>query len=322
MTGGFKLLERVVHVAPLGVRFRDAITGAQVTDGLMVEAYPKAAALKRRRVEDEVFGRRRAFANRSGTQVLMSVPGLRRFETGEVEEDLWDEESPPGTRRFVIEVTDTHGRYLPFSFEARLPAKGLFIWDENPLPPESPPVPQLSDGLPLFSAPARMPPAGMVAIRAEMWDETAEAPASYALLEARYKGVLLGRGMANEDGRVALIIPYPPPARMPHTSPPGSPPSSSGTIPPLTQQQWTIDLTARYGPTGSPPVFAQQFPDLYTVLNQKTAILWEDAARTEQLTTATLEFGRECFVQTEVASPITSPIERAPRAALFITPAA
>jgi hypothetical protein len=307
LTSSFKLLERVVHTAPFGVRFRDAVTGAAVTDGLLVEAYPKAAALSRVR----------AFANRSGTQVLLGVPGLRRFEMSEIEEDSWDE-SPPGAGLFRIEVTDIWGRYLPFSFEARLPFRGLFVWDENPLPPESPPAPQLSDGLPMFSATSRVPPAGMAAIRAEMWDEMTETVAAYALLEARFKGVLLGHGMADAEGRIALIFPYPPPARVPASSPPGSPPSGSGTIPPLTQQKWMIDLTARYGPIESPPVAAQKFPDLYTVLSQRTALLWQDAAMTEVLTTATLEFGRECFVQTEVASPV----EGAPRAALFITPAA
>jgi hypothetical protein len=322
LASGFRLLERVVHVAPLGVRFRDAVTGAQVRDGLSVEAYPKAEALRRRRPEDEVFGRRRAFANRSGVQVLTGVPGLSRFETGAVGEDSWGEESPPGARRYVIEVTDTRGRYLPFSFEARLPFKGLFVWEANPLAPESPPAPQLPDGLPLFSAPARVPPAGMAALRAELWDAEAEAPASYALLEARYKGGLLGRGVADALGRVALFVAYPPPARTPRTSPPDSPPSGAGAIPPLTKQKWTIELAARYAPAGSPPVAAQRFPDLYTVLNQKTATLWEDAARTQQLTAATLEFGRECFVRTEAASPPTSPVERAPRAALFITTAA
>src|SRR5205085_8383331 len=187
-------------------------------------------------------------------------------------------------------------------------------------PPESPPAPQLPDGLPLFSAPARLPPAGMTAIRAELWDETTKSPAAYALLEARFKGRLLGRGMADEEGRLALVIPYPPPTRLPRTSPPDSPPAAAGTIPPLTQQEWAIDLAARYGPVGSPPPFAPPFPDLLTVLSQKPATLWQDAAKTTPLTAATLSYGRECFVRTEAASPVISPVEGAPRAALFITP--
>jgi hypothetical protein len=317
LTSDFKLLERVVHIAPFGVRFHDATMGAQITDGLLVEAYSKAAALRRRRPLDEIFGRRRALANRSGVHVLINVPGRRRFETGEVEEDLWDE-SPPGSAPFIIEVEDTLRRYLPFSFETRLPFKGLFVWDENPLPPDSPLAPQLPDGMPLYSAPARRTPAGMAAIRAELWDETADVPAAHALLEARFKGALLGRAVADEKGRIALIVPYPPPAKLPQTSPVGPQPSGSGAIPPLVQQEWTIDLKARYGPIESPPVFAQKFPDIYTVLSQQTAKLWQDAARTEELNTATLRFGRECFVRTEVASPVGD----APRATLFITPAA
>ena len=317
MTSDFKLLERIVHVAPFGVRFRDAVTGAQVADGLLVEAYSKAAASRRRRVEDEISGRRRAFINRSGVHVLMELPGLRRFENGEVEEDV-REASPPGAGLFMIEVEDISRRYLPFSFETQLPFKGLFVWDENPLPFESPLAPEVPDGLPLFSAPTRSTPAGMAVIRAELWDETAGTPAAYALLEARFKGTLLGRGMADKVGRLALIFPYPPPAKLPQTSPP----SGSGSIPPLTQQEWAIELTARYGPLASPPVFEQKFPDLYTILSQQTARLWQDAARTEELTTAMLKFGRECFVRTEVASPLTSPLEGAPLAALFITPAA
>lgn len=317
MTNGFQLLERVVHVAPFGVRFRDAVTGQQVTAGLSVEAYPLAAALGRARPEDEVFGRRRAFANRSGTQVLMGVPGLRGFELSFDDEEEWDA-SPPGAAQFVFEVEDKTRNYLPFSFEARLPYKGLFVWDENPLPPESPPWP--GDGVPLFSAPARVPPPGMAALRAELWDETARTPAAHAVLEARFKGSLLGRGVADEKGRVALIFPYPPPARLPQSSPPYSPPL--GNIPPLTQQQWSIDLAARYGPVSSPPLHQPRFPDLLTILSQGPATLWRDAAQTEPLTAVTLGYGRECFVRTEAASPVASPVEGAPRAALFVTPAA
>jgi hypothetical protein len=322
LTSGFTLLERVVHVAPFGVRFRDAVTGAQVTDGLIVEAYSKAAALRRLRASDEVRGRKRAFANRSGVHVLINVPGLRRFELGEVDEDLWDE-SPVSAEPLIVEVEDTLRRYLPFSFETRLPFKGLFVWDENPLPLESPLAPQAPDGLPLFSAPARQTPAGMASIHAEMWDETTGGAAAYALLEARFKGLLLGRGMADEEGRIALIVPYPPPAKLPQASPLGASSQGSSAIPPLTEQEWMIDLTARYGPTSSPPHPAQKFPDIFTVLSQKRAVLWQDAERTEQLTTATLKFGRECFVRTDVeSSPAMSPVEGAPRAALFITPAA
>ena len=319
MTSSFQLLERVAHVAPFGVRFRDAVTGLQVSEGLSVEAYPLEAALGRARPEDEVRGRRRAFPNRSGTQVLMGVPGLRGFELSDPDEEDWVA-SPPGASRFVFEVEDRTGRYLPFSFEARLPYRGLFVWDENPLPLESPPAPPPSDGVPLFSAPARMPPAGMAVVRAELWDESAKSPAAHALLEARFKGRLLGRGVADEKGRVALIFPYPPPARLPQTSPPDSPPS--GGIPPLTQQEWAIDLAARYGPAGSPPPYKPRFPDLLTVLSQGPATLWRDAAKTEPLVAATLGYGRECFVRTEAASPVASPLEGAPRAALFVTPAA
>lgn len=319
MSNSFQLLERVVHVAPFGVRFRDAVTGLQVSEGLSVEAYPLEAALGRTRPEDEVFGRRRAFANRSGTQVLMGVPGLRSFELSDPGEDDWDA-SPPGASRFVFEVEDKMGRYLPFSFEARLPYRGLFVWDENPLPLESPLAPRPVDGVPLFSAPARVPPAGMAAVRAELWDEAAKSPAAHALLEASFKGLLLGRGVADDEGRVALIFPYPPPARLPQTSPPNSPPS--GSIPPLTQQEWAIDLAARYGPVSSPPPYKPRFPDLLAILSQGPATLWRDAAKTEPLTAATLGYGRECFVRTEAASPVTSPLEGAPRAALFVTPAA
>ncbi|HEY6190271.1 MAG TPA: hypothetical protein VIW80_21645 [Pyrinomonadaceae bacterium] len=321
MTSDFTLLERVTRVAPLGVRFHDAVTGTQVSDGLVVEAYSKAAASGRRRARDEVRGRRRAFANRSGVHVLMNVPGLLRFEMGEVAEELW-EMSPPGAEPFIIEVEDTLRRYLPFSFETRLPFKGLFVWEENPLPPESPLAAQTPDGLPLFSAPARPTPVGMASIRAELWDETTNEPAAYAMLEARFKGQLLGRGVADENGRLLLIVPYPPPAKLPQASPLGGPTSGSGAIPPLTEQEWLIDLTARYGPNGSPPSPAQKFPDIFTVLSQRKAVLWQDAERTQQLTTAPLKFGRECFVRTEVMSPVTSPVEGAPLAALFITPAA
>ena len=66
------VLDRLTIVAPLGVRFQDAITGEVIADGLTVSAYP----LK------QPNARRSLFPNRRGVFVLRHAPGLRDVENG------------------------------------------------------------------------------------------------------------------------------------------------------------------------------------------------------------------------------------------------
>src|SRR5262249_37581599 len=141
--------------------------------------------------------------------------------------------------------SDSQNRFISFSFNADLPARGLFSLQcgAPESPPNAPPI------VPLYSSPARSVPGAMAVVRAELhlppppgkkWGEQA----AWAVVAAAVPGHATVRGIADEKGRIAMIFPYPEPAAVSPTSPPGSPPSS-GTAD-LRQQQWLIRLTAAY----------------------------------------------------------------------------
>jgi hypothetical protein len=487
-----QIIERQTLVAPLGLRFRDAATGAAVSGGLRVTLYPAANPSRRTH----------AFANGSGVYVAHRAAGLRAAETGAGDAAFW-KETAAGVP-FVVEVTDSERRYLPYSFPASLPAKGLQTWTwplaeaasrQSPEPASSfaddfdngardawwtpgtlstpasvfdanvavaeqggrlkitplanaggqhyngyvsssgwnltdaaasVEVVQAADGaartiftlaadannrfrflasagrlafqtqaggvetspdiahdaagqrfwrlrherrsdqvffetsgdgaawvtrralarpfaltsllvelnagtassvaapgaalfdnfrmesnptaaLPLFSAPTRAAGGGLATLRASLWDAAADAPASWALLEARIAGQPTVRGLADELGRVALVFPYPEPSAFAEQSPPSTP---------FTKQEWPVQLFASYSPQRPVP----PLPSLPAALRQPRATLWADSALSVPLTRAVLRAGRELVVRTSDASDVTAPGDT-PLPVLLMTPA-
>lgn len=116
MSTAFRTLETQSILAPLGVRFRDAVTGALVESGLRVKVYPTANPS---RVSD-------ALPNRSGTYVVHRAAGLHHVTRGAGDDKFW-KSLPPG-QEFTAEVFDERGDYLPLSFQLSLPVRGLFTW--------------------------------------------------------------------------------------------------------------------------------------------------------------------------------------------------
>jgi hypothetical protein len=162
--------------------------------------------------------------------------------------------------------------------------------------------------LPLYSSPTRPVPGGMAVLRASLWDASADAPAAWALLEARVNGQPVVRGYADGGGRVALLFPYPEP-----------PPPSQQNPPPataFTKQEWPVALFASYAPQSPAP----RLPDLNATLNQPRATVWADAARTTPLLKATLRSGQQLVVRSNEASTDAAPGGR-PLPVLLITPA-
>lgn len=160
--------------------------------------------------------------------------------------------------------------------------------------------------LPLYAAPTRPAGGGLAVLRADLWDADADAPAAWALLEARVAGRVV-RGYSDERGSVALVFPYPEPERPAEQSPP-QPPA------PFTRQEWVAQLFASYAPRRPvPPV-----PDLDATLTQPRATLWADAARTTPLTQASLRAGQELVVRSAGASTDSS---NTTLPVLLITPA-
>jgi hypothetical protein len=297
-----RIVERLTLVAPLGLRFWDEVFGKTIGDGLLVTAYPKTQPS--RRVT--------AGSNPSGIYVLHHLPGLREVENGLGDHDFWNAHPPQSP--FVIEVIDRERRFQAFLLQLLLPVRGVYNWQI--ITGGSPPSGML--GVPLYSTPTRVVPAAMAVLRADLWDPSGGqdqqgAPASWAVLEAHIPGRPVVRGMADAQGRIALIFAYPEPVTNGLESPPLTSPLSTfeeGTA--LRQQAWTVTLQAAYAPRHPTPAI----PNLDEVLAQPPAQLWDvwdDVERTE-LMSVTLRFGQELMVRSRDAS-------RRPRPALFITPA-
>src|SRR5215213_7602441 len=305
MASPFITLDRLTMVAPLGLRFHDTSTGVLVGDGLSVWAYPVGRPT----------AKRSAIGNRKGVYVLHHGYGLREREYGDGSRSYWDNPVPPN-KDFVIEVTDVERRFQPFQFTASLPVEGIFKWDvalDSPLSART--------TVPLFSAPARNVASGMAAIRADLWDTSIDAPAAWAVIEAFTAGKFLGRGIADDAGRIAVIFSYPTPVSFAPASPLGSPLGSPpiATSPPLTEQVWPLELRAFYTPDR--PVVSP-LPDLRFTLAQPAATLWADAEQTEILTETNLRFGRELILKSRPSpSSPPSPLSPTRDSVLFITPA-
>jgi hypothetical protein len=313
MASPFITLDRLTTVAPLGLRFHDATTGAPVDNGLTIWAYPVGRP----------SAKRPAIVNRKGVYVLHHGYGLRERENGDGSRFYWDHPDPPN-KDFVIEVTDLQRRFQPFQFTASLPFAGIFKWDiDSPLPTRT--------TVPLFPAPTQSVASGMAVLRADLWDASLDAPAAWAVIEAYTAGKFLGRGIADDVGRIAVIFAFPTPLAFAPASPPGSPLGSPpiATSPPFTEQVWPLELRAFYTterPAASPPDFIEEvgppLPDLRFTLSQPAATLWADAEQTEILQETNLRFGRELILKSRPSpSSPPSPLSQTRDSVLFITPA-
>ena len=304
------IIEKLSLVAPLGLCFHDAATGERVIDGLSVSVYPAAQTIWKKRTK--------GFPNPSGVFVLNKATGLGKFSRGAGDDGFW--QNNPPRKSFVVEVSDNENRFQPFQFTLQLPVKGIYQWENIP---STSPNKNLSS-IPLYSAPARRVLGGMSAIRAELRD-SGEKPASFAVLEARFNGNLIARGIADRDGKIVLMFPALSPQNNPFTSPP-----SDATRITLAEQKWNLDLILKYDPgifQASPPATVESgeevLPDLRLVLAQANGTLWANAEKTETLTTAVLQIGRESILRSR-AGQILSPAPAAETvysSYLFVSPA-
>ncbi len=283
------VLERLTRVTPLGLRLWDAAAHAVVTDGLAVEVFVRGDP--QRRVA--------AHPNRVGTFVVARLPGPRdlAFEFGSGDPAFWAAVTP---RPYVIEVRDARGYYQPFIVEQTAPVQGPAV--PPCLPLASPPVNVVT----LFPTASRPVPAGMAVVRAELRTPVggrdgrpALGPASWALVQVHVGTLEPVRGLADREGRVAVIVPYPEPAAAPAR--PASPPYTAG--PSLGDQEWPVRIDVFYAPVDPAP----RVPDLCAVLAQPPAMAWTDAAATEPLGDQVLRYGHELVIRSVVVTPAASP---------------
>lgn len=256
---GVAVLERVQRNAALGVRFWDTATQSSAIEGLLVEVYPRA----------NPHARTVARPNPGGVYVAHEVRGLRDFEFDDRDPaQLWSVVA----KAYRVEVRDPEGRYLSVAFDADLPARGLFAWAAPWLsPPFSPPLsppqavvlpltsgspPQfLLDRIPLFSAPSRPVPDPLAVVYAQLRDAASGRDGAWWMLGVSIGGIERGLGLADGNGRVAVMFPYPEPPRPSLASPPQ----------PHNDFTWELELAA-FGELPSPPMPAPLIAELAEVL--------------------------------------------------------
>lgn len=276
-------IEKLSIVAPLGLCFHDAATGGRVFDGLSVTVFPDTKSVWKKKAQ--------ALPNRSGVYVLHLADGLGEFTRGAGDAEFW--QNNPPKKNYIVEVSDNENRFQPFKFTLKLPVRGIYRWEN--IPPVSPN--KTISSIPLYSAPTRKLSGAMTVIRAEL-RESMEKAASFAVLEARFAGNLIARGIADRDGQIVLMFPELAPPNNPLTSPPNAVRVS------LAEQFWNVDFTVKYQPAifqVSPPFSvktdAEILPDLRLALAQANGTLWANAAKTESFTTAVLPLGKELILR-------------------------
>lgn len=249
-------LEVLARHAAIGVRFWDAARSTSLIDGLQVEVFARSTPRVRKPMRP----------NPSGVYVGHAVPGLRDFEFADADPpQLWAA-AEAALRACRIEVRDPFGRFLPLAFDVNLPVQGLLTWNAPWFSPPQPIVlpgtpgspPQLMlQRIPLFSAPSRGVPDAQAAVYAQMRGTSSGVPAAWALLGVTIEGQRCGLGLADAQGRVAVIFPYPEPARRALASPPEA----------RNDFSWPVELEVFWS-QDSPPAPVPAIPDLSDVLAQ------------------------------------------------------
>ena len=191
--------------AMIGFAFRDASDQSLIADGLDIK------------LADTLIPARsvQLVPTPSGTWMTVRLPGIGIELEGKPED--W----PANRRSFTVEVEDRLGRFLPTRFEAELPMRGRFVWPSwagfneartRPLVPADPPEGFVPDYLPLFPSIARTPPGPRATVRATIalrQDDGSDSPAGWAAVTVSVSNRVVGLGVADAGGAVAVSFPYP-----------------------------------------------------------------------------------------------------------------
>lgn len=299
-------LERYDTHTLLGLRFWDRLTQQCITDGLIVTAQ-RLSQNRSQRLGKPVRG----IITPSGAIAFLGLTAAER--PLQADSDLWD--NPPDEQFVRVDLVDRRSQFLPMSFTARLPFRGIFCGQGDWLPtsllrPEPPPGEAL--GIQLWSAPTRSLPPGRALIRAQLVVGTSDRPAAYALMRVRLPASESEPelefdyfAMADHQGQVALPMPYP---RVPE------PESASTPYPSLDQQLFALRVTVQYQEIPSLP--GRDVPDLEALLTQSPAHIgdrWTTDAtprlRSRDSLSINLQFGQPLILRTARGPGANAPQE-------------
>jgi hypothetical protein len=194
----------------------------------------------------------------------------------------------------VVEVEDARRRFLPaaFAVELPLPYRGLFLVGAGAGSPAEP-VPR---GFLLHSAPSRPCPPWLAAVRGELAERDGGAPAAHAVVRVLISGEPVWHGLADAEGRFAVLLPWPTLAE----GLGGSPAGSQG---PLSARSWSVRVEVLYEPGRREALPGTAVPDSLSVLRQGAAGVWPvgpDGGGTQETGwDGELAYGGELVVRTE-----------------------
>jgi hypothetical protein len=211
---------------------------------------------------------------------------------------------PPRVFRYVVTVQDLLGRYLPAVLVYTLDQTGAVLVQGSP---DTTPGARVAH---LFSSVSRPVPPGVGAIRAELLDQDTDQPAAWAVVRVQIGGESeTWTGIADEAGRVLVLVPYPVMQSLQLGSPPGS---GQGNI---AAQNWPVTVEAQYNPDQLSYPAADftdvvwpwtDTPSLRDILgNQPPAAIWPTPAGPETQLTANLNLGVDLVLSSESGSPLS-----------------
>lgn len=294
-------LERNTTQTLLGIRFWDRVTNRVIDDGLQVTA--------QRLSDDRTQRLGKIVVGKPTPSGVIAFFGLASEETpASSDPQLWDSE--PAKQLVSIDLVDRLSRFLPVSFVAQLPFRGVFCGQEDwPKPPRLNPEgsPIQSIGVQLWSSPTRPVPPGQAVIRAQVvvGGGVNAPPAAYALVRVQRSLLEDGfdhYGMTDERGTLLLPMPYPaipdPPIGDPYPS--------------LDRQIFPLSVTIQYeaNPSVLPSSDVPSLENLLTQSSSNIAIHRVDESTLEfrnNLPVA-LRFGRSLILGTAV-SPGSAEVE-------------
>ena len=282
-------LEHLTITSPYGVRFWDVAGRDFVRSGLALAVgevdSPRALTIAQNGSGTWIVGGLRLKRPRAEFASDAAFRDSDDFRWGDGTQPFWDRWPTPVTT-LELTVRDPESRFLPYRFRSPAPQRGFArrVCGEAPI-----------DAMPLYPAPARRVPTGMAIVRAQLatlaWtsppgDHQQRLPAAWAYVTVMIAGQAAGSSYADEQGRVAVMFPWPKPLDNSLSSPP---PGSSGNA--LINQTWRVRLRAFYD--GLP---ADTIPDLSRVLAQREVVLQEGLVNVP-LGERELQFGRELVVR-------------------------